>query len=123
MRFAFEFDYPLAAPLLAAGVTPRTAHVDVDDGWFDVRFGLWRLRTPLSNVAGATVTGPYHPLRALGTRVSLADRGVTFGTNARQGVCVRFHEPVPAALPAGLLRHPGATVTVREPEGLRAALA
>jgi hypothetical protein len=119
MRFPFAFDYPFAAPLVALGVTPYTAHVDVGDEWFDVRFGLWRLRTPLANVGPLEVTGPYHPLRAVGLRLSLTDRGVTFGTNARAGLCVRFLEPVPAALPAGLLRHPGATVTVRDPDLLR----
>jgi len=79
MRFPFDFDYPLAAPLAAFGVTPFTSHVDVADGWFDVRFGPWRLRTPLANLGATHVTGPYSPLRALGTRISLADRGVTFG--------------------------------------------
>src|SRR4051794_38097595 len=119
MRFPFAFDYPLAAPLLAVGVTPYTAHVDVGDGWLDVRFGLWRLRTPLDNLGPLTITGPYRAYRALGTHVSLADRGATFGTNTRRGLCVEFREPVPAALPGGLLRHPGATVTVGEPERLR----
>jgi hypothetical protein len=119
MRFPFAFDFPLAAPLVVLGVTPYTAHVDVGDGWFDVRFGLWRLRTPLANVGPLHVTGPYNPVRALGLRLSLADRGVTFGTNARAGLCVEFREPVPAVLPGGLLRHPGATVTVRDPERLR----
>jgi hypothetical protein len=119
MRFSFDFDYPLAAPLVVLGVTPHTSHVDVGDGWFEVRFGLWRLRTPLGNLGPLRVTGPYNPLRALGLRLSLTDRGVTFGTNARAGLCVQFHEPVPAVLPVGLLRHPGATVTVRDPERLR----
>ena len=84
-----------------------------------IRFGPWLLRTPVGNVASSTITGPYNPIRVLGTHISLADRGVTFGTNTRQGVCVTFAEPVSGALPRGLLRHPGATVTVREPEGLR----
>jgi hypothetical protein len=122
MRFPFAFDFPLAAPLAAVGVVPATAHVDVGDGWFTVRFGPWRLRTPVANVGAMHVTGPYRAYRALGTHVSLADRGVTFGTNTRQGLCVEFFEPVPAALPGGLLRHPGATVTVREPERLREEL-
>jgi hypothetical protein len=119
MRFPFDFDYPLAAPLAAVGVTPFTAHVEVADGWFDVRFGPWRLRTPLANLGSSHITGPYRAYRALGTHISFADRGVTFGTNTRRGLCVEFLRPVPAALPAGLLKHPAATVTVREPERLR----
>jgi len=60
-------------------------------------------------------------------RLSLADRGITFATTTRAGACIRFREPVPAALPTALLRHPAATVTVAEPERfaaeLRAAIA
>jgi len=123
MRFAFDFDYPLAAPLAVVGVTPLTSHVDVDDGWFDVRFGPWRLRTPVANLGAAHVTGPYSALRALGTRISLADRGVTFGTSTRRGLCVELLEPVAAALPLGLVKHPGVTVTVRDPERLREEIA
>jgi hypothetical protein len=123
MRFPFDFDYPLAAPLAAVGVTPFTAHVDVGDGWFDVRFGPWRLRTPLANVGATHLTGPYHALRVLGTRISLADRGVTFGTNTRRGLCVELRRPVPAALPVDLVKHPAVTVTVRDPERLRQEIA
>jgi hypothetical protein len=123
MRFPFAFDYPIAAPLAAVGVLPATAHVDVDDEWFAVRFGPWRLRTPVGNLGAAHLTGPYNAFRVLGTHISFADRGVTFGTNTRQGLCVAFHEPVSAALPGGLLRHPAATVTVAEPERLRAQIA
>jgi hypothetical protein len=119
MRFPFDFDYPLAAPLAVLGVTPLTSHVDVADGWFDVRFGPWRLRTPLANLGASHVTGPYSAVRALGIRVSLADRGVTFGSNTRRGLCVELLEPVAAALPIALVKHPGVTVTVREPERLR----
>jgi hypothetical protein len=120
MRFPFAFDYPLAAPLVGLGITPFTAHVDLSrDGWFGVRFGPWRLRTPVANLGAAHITGPYHALRVLGPRISLADRGVTFGTNTRQGLCIELREPVAAALPKGLVRHPGVTVTVRDPERLR----
>ena len=122
MRFPFAFEYPLAAPLAAVGVLPSTSHVDVDGEWFTVRFGPWRLRTPTANVGAMHLTGPYNAFRVLGTRISLADRGVTFGTNTRQGLCVTFHEPVPGAVPGGLLRHPAATVTVGEPDRLREEL-
>jgi hypothetical protein len=84
-----------------------------------VRFGPWRLRTPRDNVAGAEVTGPYRAIKVVGgPHVSFADRGVTFATNRRSGACIRFHEPVPALLPWGLVRHPAATVTVTNPGDL-----
>jgi hypothetical protein len=121
-RFSFEFSQPLSWPLAALGVTPWTAHVDVRDDELSVRFGPWSLVTPLQNVESASVTGPYLPFKVLGPHVSLADRGVTFGTSWRRGVCIRFRRPVPGALPGGLLTHPAATVTVAEPERLVALL-
>jgi hypothetical protein len=121
-RFDFEFSQPLSWPLALLGVTPWTAHVDVSDEDLAVRFGPWSLTTPLSNVEGASITGPYLPFKVLGPHVSLADAGVTFGTTWRRGVCVRFRRPVAGALPTGLLKHPAATVTVAEPERLVALL-
>jgi hypothetical protein len=117
-RFAFDFSTPLSWPLRLLGVSPWTAHVDVEGGEFAVRFGPWSLRTPVSNIASVQVTGPYNPLRSLGVHISLSDRGVTFGTTPRRGVCVTFRRPVAAALPTGLIRHPGVTVTVEDVDGL-----
>jgi hypothetical protein len=100
------------------GVSPARAFAAVEKDEFMVRFGPWVLRTPLSNVIDATVTGPYSPLKVFGARMSLVDLGVSFGTNARRGVCVRFRTPVPALAPGGLLTHPAATLTVSDFEGL-----
>jgi hypothetical protein len=121
-RLEFAFSRPLSWPLALLGVTPWTAHVDVTDDELAVRFGPWSLATPLSNVQDAQVTGPYLPFKVLGPHISLADRGVTFGTTWRRGVCVRFRSPVPAALPAGLLPHPAVTVTVTDADRLVALL-
>ena len=121
-RFEFAFSRPLSWPLALLGVTPWTAHVDVTGDELAVRFGPWSLVTPLSNVEGAEVTGPYLPFKVLGPHISLADRGVTFGTTWRRGVCVRFRSPVPAALPGGLLPHPAVTVTVADADRLVALL-
>jgi hypothetical protein len=121
-RFEFAFSRPLSWPLALLGVTPWTAHVDVTDDEFAVRFGPWSLLTPLSNVEGVEVTGPYLPFKVIGPHISLADRGATFGTTWRRGVCVRFRRPVPAALPGGLLTHPAVTVTVEDADRLAAAL-
>lgn len=105
-------------------VDPGTALVEVDEHRLTVRFGRWSLSTPLANVAHASVTGPYAWWKVAGPpRLSLADGGITFATNAARGVCVTFHEPVPGLLPTSAVRHPTATVTVAEPEELVAALA
>lgn len=118
--FAFSPRYLLAA--LPFGVTPRTAYVEVtdgDDAMLRVRFGPWSLRTPLSNVRSATRSGPYSFAKTAGpAHLSFTDRGVTFATNGKAGVCLQLHEPVPGIDPTGLIKHPGATVTVRDVAGL-----
>ncbi len=118
-RFPFARDprFPWLPGLLGA-----TSGVTVDDEALDVRFGPWHLRTPRSNITGASVTGPYLAVKALGPRLSMSDRGVTFGTTTKSGACVLFARPVPALDPLGLLRHPGATLTVEDPAALVAAL-
>lgn len=121
--FPFRFDRRYAIAALPFGVTPATARVRVDGERLEVRFGPWRLRTPLANVAGAEITGPYSFVKTAGpAHLSFTDRGVTFATNGELGVCVRFRDPVRALDPTGRLRHPGATMTVADPERLLAAL-
>lgn len=122
-RFAFSFE-PTVAPLsFAFGVTPFTSWVEVRDDELQVRFGPWSLHTPLANIEAAEVTGPYAWPKVAGpAHVSLRDRGLTFATSTRRGVCVRFREPVTGALPFGLLRHPAVTLTVERPEELAAVL-
>lgn len=119
---AFRFDPAFRAPLALLGVRPSTARVVVGEEELDARFGPWRLRTPLANVRDVQVSGPYSALKAIGPRASFADRGVTFGSSTAGGACVRFHEPV-GALVGPLVRHPGLTVTVADPEALVADLA
>ena len=82
----------------------------------------WSVRTPRSNVSGVELTGPYHWWKVIGAHLSLADRGMTLGTNADRGACITFHRPVRGLDPLGLLRHPALTVTVARPEELRDAL-
>jgi hypothetical protein len=88
-----------------------------------VAFGPWEVVTPLTNVADAEVTGPYFWLKVIGpAHLSMRDRGLTFATNDRQGVCIRFREPVPGALPLPWLRHPALTITVEDAERLAEVL-
>jgi hypothetical protein len=88
-----------------------------------VRFGPWSLATGLDNITGAEITGGFHWLKTAGPpHLSFADRGVTFATNGDRAVCVRFAVPVPAIDPTRTIRHPGATLTVAQPEQLLHAL-
>jgi hypothetical protein len=119
--FAFAPSYRLAAATF--GITPRTARVDIGDGAFDARFGPWRVTTPLTNVKAVAITGPYHFIKTAGpARLAVTDRGLTFATNDRRGVLVRFRAYVRGLDPLGLIRHPELTVTVADVEGLAAAL-
>ena len=112
-QFRFRF-HPLYRVLgLPFGITEGTTSVEVSDNHLTVRFGPWRLRTPLSNIASCERTGPYTVPKTAGpAHLSLADRGVTFATNPDAGLCLRFDEPVAAIDPFGWIRHPAATVTV-----------
>jgi hypothetical protein len=123
MRFAFRFARSYRPVALAFGITPATAYVEVADGQLRVRYGLWRLETPLSNVAGTEQTGGFSWLKTVGPpHLSFADRGVSFTTNGDAALCVRFRDPVKVLDPTGRLRHPAATLTVADPSALEAAL-
>lgn len=120
-RFAFAPEYRMAGRAL--GITPGSCVVTVTDRYLHARFGRWQVRTRLSNVADAHVTGPYARLKTIGPpHLSFADRGLTFATNRERGVCIEFATPVKGIEPLGLLRHPALTVTVEDPEALAAVL-
>ena len=119
--FGFSFD-PRFAPLLRVwGASPARAEVVVDDERLRARFGIFRLSTPLSNIAEASVTGPHKPYRALGVRMSATDRGLTLGSSAERMVCMKFHRPV-RMQPFDVVAHPGLSVSVDRPDELAALL-
>jgi hypothetical protein len=119
--FAFAASYRL--PALMFGITPRTASARVEDDELRIRYGLWSLRTPLSNIASAELSGDFTFLKTAGPpHLSFIDRGVSFTTNGDRALCVEFHEPVPAIDPTGTIKHAGATMSVADPEGLARAL-
>ncbi len=121
-RFTFRFQ-PLYMPMLAAvGVTPATAHVVVTDDRFVARFGPWLCSTALANIVDVCATGPYAAVKAIGARMSMTDRGLTFGTTTEAGACLTFDHPVTGLDPLGVLRHPGLTVTVDDIDGFVAAI-
>lgn len=119
--FSFAFDRRYQPLLAVAGITPARAELTVDDAELRVRFGLLTLTTPRSNIASAQVTGPHTPLRAIGVRMSLTDRGLTFGSSVRRTTCILFHEPV-RTRPFDITDHPGLTVSVDRPDELAALL-
>jgi hypothetical protein len=121
--FSFRFHPRFRIPAALFGVTPSNSIVMVTHDILDARFGRWSVTTPLSNIAAASVTGPYSWPKVIGpAHLSLSDRGLTFASNADEGVCIRFEQPVSGADPLGLLKHPALTVTVAEPAALAALL-
>jgi hypothetical protein len=121
--FAFRFTPSYRRAGLPFGVTPGRAWARVADGRLEVRFGRWRVGTPLANVAGVEVTGPYAFLKTAGpAHLAVTDRGLTFATNGDRGVCLRFHEPVTGIEPFGIIRHPTLTLTVADVDGFIRAL-
>ncbi len=117
LPFAIDRWFGLAS--LPFGVTARRAMVELHHERFVARFGPWVVDTPLANIASAEVTGPYTWFKVAGpAHLSMQDRGLTFATTDRRGVCLTFREPVPGIDPWGRIRHPGLTVTVAEPERL-----
>ena len=116
--FPYAVDARLAPFWLPFGVRPGKDGVTLtDDGMFRATFGLLpTLETPLANIDEAHVTRDYRWWTAAGARRSLADDGLTFGTNRDAGVCVHFRTRVRSFLgPAG---HSALTVTVADVDGL-----
>ncbi len=123
-RYDFAFAPAYRLPALLLGITGSTAWVELGPRGLEVRFGLWRLRTPLDNVAAVHRTGDFAFLKTAGPpHLSFADRGVTFATNGDAAVCLAFHRPVPAIDPTRRITHPGATLTLRDLDRFEAELA
>lgn len=119
--FPYDVDRRYLPFLVPLGVRPEHDGVRLDDdGRLEAKLGWFRLSTPLSNIDGAHVTRGYRWWTSVGVRLSMADDGLTFGTNSRAGVCVHFKEKVPSRLRAK--GHSALTVTVADLDGLVAAL-
>jgi len=105
-------------PLLRLfGVRGDNAYVDLGDE-LDARFGWARLQTPVSNIESWRIEGPWLWITAIGVRMSIRHRDLTFGGTGRGGVRMDFREPVRAAG----FSVPALYVTVEDLEGFAAAL-
>lgn len=120
-RFAYAVDKRYLPLLVPFGVRGSKDAVTLgDDGSFVATFGFVALRTTVANVTGAHITRNYRWWTAVGARGSLADDGLTFGTNHHAGVCVHFADKVPSPLRRS--GHSALTVTVADLDGLVNAL-
>jgi hypothetical protein len=118
VRFPFRFDPAYARLARPFGIRPDNSWVEIGDELLRARYGPWRLRTPLANIAAVEVTGPYRMFKTAGpARLAITDWGLSFTSNGERGVLVTFHERVWAVGP-----HPELTVTVADVDGFAAAL-
>jgi hypothetical protein len=67
---------------------------DGPDGELEVRFGWSHFRTPMANLASWRIEGPFLWITAIGVRMSIRHRDVTFGGSPHGGVRIDFREPV-----------------------------
>jgi len=121
-RFSFRFEPIMQALALPFGVRPSNTWMEVGDE-VHIAFGPWHMRFPREDVADVAETRDYWLPKVAGPpHLSFADRGITFATNRQRGLCIKLERPHPGIGPFGLLRHPGATVTVEDIAGLTHAL-
>jgi hypothetical protein len=120
-QFRYAIDNRYLPLILPFGLRRKRDGVTLgDDGSFMATFGFFSVATSLDNISGAHVTRGYRWWTAFGVRASMADDGLSFGTNHQAGVCVHFAEKVPSRLSKS--GHSALTVTVEDLDGLTAAL-
>ena len=103
--------------------------VRADDAWIElgegaeaplrVRFGWWPFETTIGNVTRWRIEGPWLWITAIGYRMSIRHRDLTFGGSPHGGVRIDFREPVRWLL----FRIPAIYVPADDPQALAAALA
>lgn len=122
-KYEFAFARSYRGPALLFGITPRTAWVELDDAELRVRYGLWRLTTPVANITGRERSSGFSFVKTAGPpHLSFSDRGVSFTTNGDEAVCVSFRAPVPGIDPTRRIVHPAATLSLADLAGFTAHL-
>ena len=118
--FPYRFDKRWSALFLLLGVTKKDGVTITVKGELIATFGRFKVKTTLANVDHTSITGPHRWYTAVGLRLSLADDGVTFGTNHRKGVSIAFVRKIPKII--GFRKHSMLWVSVADPEGFVAAI-
>jgi hypothetical protein len=120
-QFKYAVDGRFLPLLLPFGFRPSKDGITLtDSGDFRASFGFLALQTRLDNIEDSHITRSYRWWTAIGPRLSFVDDGLTFGTNAKAGVCVHFRERAPSTLRRK--GHSALTVTVEDLNGLVDAL-
>jgi hypothetical protein len=119
-HFGYAVDRWYLPVLLPFGFKRDRDGVTLTSDAFEATLGFFRVTTAPDNITGAHVTRGYRWWTAFGVRGSMADDGLSFGTNHEAGVCIHFAEKVPSRL--SKRGHSALTVTVANLEGLTRAL-
>jgi hypothetical protein len=98
--------------------TPETAYAEVGEDLL-IRFGRFRFRTPLSNVARYRIEGPFIWIKAIGVRMSIRGHDVSFCGSAHGAVRMDLKTPVKW----GPIRVPAVWAGADDLDGLAAELA
>ena len=117
MRFPIRLGRRSRPVLRLFGASPDNAYVELD-GDVDARFGRFRIRTAVANIASWRIEGPWLWITAIGVRRSVRHGDFTFGGNHRGGVRLDFRQRVGL----GPFRVPALYVTVEDPDAFVAAL-
>ena len=79
---------------IAFGVRPDLAWVDIGDGVIRVRFGRFEVTAPIADARRWRIEGPWLWITAIGVRMSLRHRDLSFAGSPRGGVRVDFEPRV-----------------------------
>ncbi|HUR16375.1 MAG TPA: hypothetical protein VMZ33_03745 [Candidatus Limnocylindrales bacterium] len=104
--------------LLLWGARASNSYVDLNDE-LDAHFGMFRFRTPTSNIARWSAEGPWLWITAIGVRRGILNGEMSFVGAHTGGVRLEFKERPKW----GLLRPPAFWVAVDDIDGFTASLA
>lgn len=85
------------------GATRATAWAEVGDGAVSARFGRFAFGVPLAEIVSYRIEGPFRWITAIGVRVSVRHRDVSFAGSPHGGVRIDFRRRIawgPLAVPA-----------------------
>jgi hypothetical protein len=94
VRFPIRIGRRSRAVVRLFGATPATAYAELADD-LEIRFGRFRIRTPVANLARYRIEGPFTWIKAIGVRRSFRGGDVSFCGSAHGAVRMDFVEPVP----------------------------
>jgi len=101
------------------GAKPETAWADIDMDGLRARFGRFHMEIPLANLGSWRIEGPFRWITAIGVRLSIRHRDLSFAGSPHGGVRVDFRVPVTY----GRIAVPALYVGTDDLDGFAAALA